>query len=124
MKKLLLVCLMMLASSAWAEWQEFIQNDTSVSYIDLETIRKDGNLRKIWVLLNYAEKDINGKMSARTRQEFDCKEERRRVLTISTHSEAMAGGKQLFSHTLDTPKWEEIPPNTNYMTLLKLVCAK
>ena len=123
MKKLFIVFVMMLAGSAWAEWQEFTQSDTSVSYIDLETIRKDGNLRKIWLLLNYAEKDTDGRVSTRMKQEFDCKEERRRALTISTHSEAMAGGKQLFSHTFDTPKWNEIPPNTNYMTLLKLVCA-
>jgi hypothetical protein len=34
MKKLLLVCLMMLASSAWAEWVMYDTTDTNTFYYD------------------------------------------------------------------------------------------
>lgn len=125
MKKLFLVCLMMLAGSAWAEWVLTLRNGDSIIYIDPETIRKDGNLRRVWTLIDYAQKSTNGRASTRLRVEYDCKEERHRVLSLSTHSEAMAGGDQLVSHTYAEPiKWDDIPPQTGFVTILKIVCAK
>ena len=51
MKKLFIVCLMMLAGSAWAEWVVYTnsENKEATHYFDPATIRKDGNMRRVWL---------------------------------------------------------------------------
>ena len=98
MKKLFLVCLMMLAGSAWAEWVIYETTDTNTFYYDPTTIRKDGNMRQVWVLLNWRKRDKDNVMSHRLRYEYDCKQERYRFLAISVHTEPMAGGEILLQN--------------------------
>ena len=124
-KKTLLLVLILSIGSAWAEWQETGRSVDAVIYIDLTTNRIDGNLRKVWTLIDYRERSKDGQMSSSLRYEFDCKEERERALSITNHSEAMAGGNVLMSHTYEKPpKWEDIPPTTGTAKILKLTCAK
>jgi hypothetical protein len=44
MKKLFLIGLMMLASSAWAEWVMYEETDTATHYFDPATIRIEGKM--------------------------------------------------------------------------------
>jgi hypothetical protein len=124
-KKTLLLALLLSTGCAWAEWQEVGRSVQAVVYIDPENIYKNGNLRRVWTLIDTAEKDKDGTASIRTRNEYDCKEERMRTLSISHHSEAGAGGNQLFSYTFaGQTAWSDIPPKTGTFTILKIVCAK
>ena len=123
MKKLFLVCLMMLAGSAWAEWVIYETTDTNTFYYDPTTIRKDGNMRRVWVLYDLRERYKEAEMSYRTQYEFDCKQERVRFLAASAHSEPMAGGKTLYSSGEEN-NWRAIAPGTIAETILKIVCAK
>ena len=122
MKKLLLVGLMMLAGSAWAEWVIYETTDTNTFYYDPTTIRKDGNMRQVWVLLNWRKRDKDNVMSHRLRYEYDCKQERYRFLAISVHTEPMAGGEILLQN-LDTP-WIDIAPATAAAAMFKIACLK
>jgi hypothetical protein len=122
MKKLFLVCLMMLAGSAWAEWVIYETTDTNTFYYDPTTIRKDGNMRQVWVLLNWRKRDKDNVMSHRLRYEYDCKQERYRFLAISVHTEPMAGGEILLQN-LDTP-WIDIAPATAAEAMFKIACLK
>jgi hypothetical protein len=122
MKKLFLVCLMMLAGSAWAEWVIYETTDTNTFYYDPTTIRKDGNMRQVWVLLNWRKRDKDNVMSHRLRYEYDCKQERYRFLAISVHTEPMAGGEILLQN-LDTP-WIDIAPATAAAAMFKIACLK
>jgi hypothetical protein len=57
------------------------------------------------------------------RFEYNCKEERFRVMTVSTHSEPMADGETLTNWTaVDT--WGDVAPGTAAETIMKTVCAK
>jgi hypothetical protein len=123
MKKLFLVCLMMLAGSAWANWVMYDTTDTNTFYYDPATIRKDGNMRQVWALLDWRKRDKDGVMSHRLRYEYDCKQERYRFLGISVHTEPMAGGKVLHAEG-GSNDWAEIAPETVIEKLLKIVCAK
>ena len=123
MKKLLLVGLMMLAGSAWAEWVVFGESDSGTSYFDPATIRKDGNMRRVWNLQDFRKRDNDGVMSLRMRREYDCKQERYRYLAISGHSKPKAGGTVLQSGGEDND-WVVIAPRTIAETLLNRVCAK
>ena len=123
MKKLFLIGLMMLAGSAWAEWVEYAKDESDTFYLDPATIRKDGNMRRVWLLRNFSQRDKDGAMAARNRMEIDCKQERFRFLARSTHSEPMAGGTVLTQQN-ESNNWTSIPPNTVAELTFNLVCAK
>ena len=123
MKKLLLVGLMMLAGSAWAKWVMYDRNESMTYYFDPSTVRKDGNMRRVWELQNFTKRDNDGVMSLRSRQEYDCKQERYRFLSGSTHTETMAGGEVLGTAGEDND-WTAIPPGAAVEIILKIVCAK
>ncbi len=119
----LLIALLFVSGSASAQWVKVDwTNDMSV-YIDPTTIRKDGNLRKVWQLQDLKERDKDGELSRRFRSEYDCKNERRRLLSFSTHSEPMANGMSLYQSTADSTQWNDIPPRSVAETVLKIVCA-
>ena len=122
MKKLFIVFVMLLAGSAWAEWVIYETTDTNTFYYDPTTIRKDGNMRQVWVLLNWRKRDKDNVMSHRLRYEYDCKQERYRFLAISVHTEPMAGGEILLQN-LDTP-WIDIAPATAAAAMFKIACLK
>ena len=123
MKKLFLVCLMMLAGSAWAEWVMYADSDSATSYYDPATIRKDGNMRRVWELQDLRTRSNSGVMSRRMRREYDCKQEHFRYLALSSHSESMAGGEVLVTLSEDK-NWEGIAPGTVGEAIFKIVCAK
>ena len=125
MKKLLLTLLttLMLTGAAWAEWVKVAQSDIIDKYIDPATIRKNGNLVRVWEIHNHKKRDKDGKLSLRARAEYDCKQERFRALSVSEHSGPMASGTTLLSDSSDN-QWQDIPPNTFAEDVLKIVCAK
>ncbi len=127
MKKLLLtlVSTLMLSGAAWAEWVKVADNDFADYYIDPPSIQKDGNLRKVWQIQNLKQRDKEGgELSRRSREEFDCKQERRRTLSFSMHSESMTEGTTLTNVQTENQPWVDLPPNTVGRWVLKIVCAK
>jgi len=123
MKKLFLIGLMMLASSAWAEWVMYHKDESITFYFDPATIRKDGNIRRVWVLQDLSKRQDGGVMSRRIRHEYDCKQERFRHLGFSAHSEPMAGGELLVMGD-EHKVWTDVPPSTAIEIILNIVCAK
>ena len=124
MKKLFFVCLMMLAGSAWAEWVVYSKDEEDGTfYLDPATIRKDGNMRRVWRVQELKQRTADGEKSRRMRIEYDCKEERYRILSASVHSEPMAGGTVLTQEG-EANDWTAIPPNTTGERVFNLVCAK
>jgi len=125
MKKIILACLLATsAASAFAEWTKVEEVADIKFYIDYKTLRKDGGLRKIWLIMDEAQREKDGSISSRQQLEFDCKAESRRILALSTHTGQMAGGETTFSGGSDPRGWRAIPPNTPMETILKIVCAK
>ena len=127
MKKLLLTLLaplLLVTGSAWAEWVRVGSVDGAVFYIDPASIRKDGNLVKVWKIQDLKQRDKAGELSRRNRSEYDCKEERHRFLSLSTHSGPLASGTTLYTNDFpgkpDT--WKQIPPGSVVETVLKIVC--
>lgn len=120
-KSLLLPLLLVTTGSAWAGWEEVYTTAEVTVYVDRATIRNDGNLRMMWSLINNKQRNKDGGMSLRMRNEYDCKGERRRYLALSGHAEPMAGGKVLFSHG-ENGTWRSIPPGTADEAVLKIVC--
>jgi hypothetical protein len=57
------------------------------------------------------------------RIEYDCKEERYRILSASVHSEPLAEGKVIYSEVKDNI-WTVIPPASASEAMFKIACAK
>jgi len=125
-KKIIIACLLASsAASAFAEWTFVSEVDTASLYIDIQSIRKDGNLRKVWQLAQYNQLLKDGSMSRLYRQEYDCKAERRRIYDVRSYSGPMATGQLIYSTPDDSPgNWSGIPPNSPVEDFLKIVCAK
>jgi len=125
-KTIALSVLLLFSSLAWAV--NWVKVDSSVDgertfYVDSDSIRKDGNLRKAWEIQDLKKRNKDGEMSRRMRVEYDCKNERSRILAFSTHSEGMARGEILFSAS-QVGSWREIPPGTIGELYLKFVCSR
>lgn len=121
--KMLLLPLLFVTGPAWAEWKEISETDEAIYYIDPTTIRKEGNLRKIWVLKHHKKRSATGSKSVLNRDEFDCTNELRRYLVISGHTELQAKGETLM--TIKEPgKWGEIPPHSTAAHIFATVCAQ
>lgn len=123
MKKLILVCLMVLTGSAWAEWVVYQKSEKVTQYYDPSTILKVGNMRQVWQLQNLGRSLQNGATSFRMLREYDCQNERWRQLAISVHTEPMGGGAVLETAGEDT-NWNGIRPDTIAEVILELVCVK
>lgn len=124
MKKLLAAFLIALFSvPVWAEWELVFITNTSNLYIDPATIRKDGDIRRVWGISDNKQRGKTGDMSTRLRFEYSCKEERYRVMSFSTHSGPMAGGDTL-TDLAGSDSWTDIAPGTGGETIMKVVCAK
>ena len=125
-KTLLLSALLLVTSSAWAEWLK-VGSDTNgyTYYIDPTTIRKDGNVHKVWELHEREQPKQDGEMSRLVKFEYDCKTERRSILFASTHSEPMGKGKTIWSTSSAIAiDWREIPPGTVGWAVMNRVCPQ
>ena len=106
-----------------AKWMKVAEFDSANHYIDPATIRRDGQFRGVWVVIDVKQRGKDGVMSWRALEEYDCKEGRYRIFSPTGYSQPMAGGDVLrFENGSD--KWTYIAPNTPAETKRRLVCAK
>ena len=118
---------MLIASPAWAEWTPVDDNDKFVLYIDKETIRQNGNFVKMWGLTDFKTvQNFIGKsyLSHKSQDEYDCKEERRRLLAFSLFSGKMGNRTVVHSDSSDAGKWTPIEPVSIGEKMWKIACGK
>ena len=126
--KRLLVGLMLLvtAGAASAEWTRAGDNDEFIQYVDKATIRRNGNLVKMWELMDYKTvQTVSGisYFSDKLQSEYDCKEEKSRILALNTFDGKMGNGKVVYLNS-DPGKWSPISPGSFNEILWKIACRK
>jgi hypothetical protein len=125
MKSLLLSLIIFIAGSSWAEeWRHGPTTNEAAFFIDPTSIRKDGNVRKVWQIQNFAHNFDDGAASSRARMGYDCVNERARMFSLSTHTQPMAYGNFVSNEQFEKEDWHDIAPGTVLETILKLVCSK
>jgi hypothetical protein len=123
-KRLLDITCSTVTTPARSEWVKMAEGtDGRKDYLDVTTIRKDGQFRRAWGIQNLKERDEIGAMSVRILQEYDCKGDRFRMLSMSVHTEPMAGGNVLHSGNRKE-EWSHVPPDTPIKHIFNVVCAK
>ena len=124
---ILLLLLTVAGSSAAAGWVEVGGNEVVTTYADSGTIRKSGNLVKMWHLLDYEKargiEGVRPYLSIRMLDEYDCAEERTRTLSIVLHGGNMGAGEVLGSVT-EPGDWRPVLTDTLVETLRAFACGK
>lgn len=125
MTRLLLTTLLSILCTgpAYAEWVYVTGDDETGStiYVDPDTIRRNGNLVKMWDLRD--RKTMEGYGSIKSQFEYDCAEDRQRKLASLMLSGHMGRGKVIVN-SLDEGKWNPIVPDSVNKTLWKYACDK
>jgi hypothetical protein len=113
MRRMILVLLLTaFSSSAMAEWVKVSNVDGGdiTFYTDPSTIRKNGKLVKMWELQDYlTARTGENYLSVKIQNEYDCKNEKTRLLFLSTHSGHMGGG-DLVEMNNNPGEWIPVPP--------------
>lgn len=118
-----------LSTSAVAEWTLFdtTRDDTGRPvklYIDHSTIKKIDDRGKVWSYVDFpTSMTRSGKTfrSMRNLNEFDCKEDRHRVTSLTAFAQNQLKGAAVLDASFFAP-WDPIPPDTTINDLAKLVC--
>jgi hypothetical protein len=114
-----LILLVLYSNIASADWQYFGESDYSVCYVDLSSLRKNGDIVNVWMYQNF--KKPQAKMlSARQKVEINCTQEISKTVSMQSFNQP-----DLISITDSfevTEKYSPIAPNTPMNILRKLVC--
>ena len=134
MKLLIATLLTVFSTGAMAEWTYLTSSEDNAYdiYIDKTTIRKRGNVAKMWYLTDYKspQKEADGKSysSEKVFAEYDCVEIRRRFLSTIYYSDNMGKGETVLSHQYSDRygdrEWQDVVPDTIGMTEWKVACKK
>jgi hypothetical protein len=129
MKLLIATLLAVFSTGAMAEWTYLtsLEDKTSDNYIDKTTIRKRGNVAKMWELTDFKapQEAVGGSfLSAKSLKEYDCVEIRLRLLTLTSFSDNMGSGQVIFNYQSDDKDWMDIQPGSIGVTHWKAACKK
>jgi hypothetical protein len=126
-KASLMMLLAIVSSSAVAEWVEVTRSESSTGYLDPATIRRAGDMVKMWYLLDF--KAVQARpygtpyMSQKTQHEYDCKEQRARIIHSLRYSENMGGGEVVPTDS-DPEEWNPVATGSVLEKLWEIACRK
>jgi len=129
MTRLLLIILLFLSSApAYAEWVKVSDSDEAgkTVYVDPATIRRNSNLVTMWQFYDYKTVQTVGGirfLTAKEQWEFDCAEERSRVLALKEFSGNMGSGTVVYTNS-QVGKWQSVTPSSIGQLLWKFACGK
>jgi hypothetical protein len=113
---------------AHAEWVEVTSNhqgDVTV-YANPDTIRRNGDLVKMWQLSDFTTvQTVEGDsyLSSKAEREYNCAEERTRVLAFTWFSGNMGSGNMVYSNSNER-NWEPVAAHSIDEALWEVACTK
>jgi hypothetical protein len=112
--------------SAQAEWSYVgtSSNGSLTAYMDFSTLRKTANGYRVWDLHDYkAPPKMTGALSMSGLNEYDCKQERSRILQETHYSGPMGRGEVL--RTISGPSdWSYVIPGSVGESSMEIVCGR
>ena len=127
MRKLALV-LLLAAMPAWADWSPAAEGESVYVYADKTTIRKRGNIVKLWTMYDLRKPDklYDGReyLSFIMQDEYNCAEEQGRTLAATYYSENFGAGTSLKSTNTPNSVWAPVVPRSIGMAIFDVACGK
>ena len=124
-RALLGLLVMLAASPVMAEWTQVARSVEATIFYDRDSLRKSGSMVKMWTLTNFASTEIiEGKLhrSAKSQYEYDCTEERYRLLATIFYELVGGAGKVTASEASLGP-WYPVAPQSMAQRLWKVACG-
>lgn len=94
-------------------------------YVDQTTIRRKGNLVKVWVLTDYATLQTLADLSflsSKAHNEFDCVGKQQHELAVTWFSDHMGQGNEVWSSSNDTD-WRPVASGSVGQGVWKFACG-
>jgi hypothetical protein len=134
-KFIVLMLLAIVSGSAAAEWVKVGSSGSGKDSHDIYVlpaytfIRKADRTVKMWHMLDFKTEQVSPLgaqfLSAKVMHEFDCKDNRLRLLFYTVLSANMGTGKVVYSYDGTPPSdWTSFPPETLAETLWTAACRK
>lgn len=86
-----------IGNDATADWEKVYNSDKLVAFADPATMRRKGNIVKIWSLFDFKAENTYSDgsiyMSVMRETEFNCKDNLQRMVSYSVHSGKMGKGR-------------------------------
>ena len=115
-----------LSLPANADWTaiHLTSNDDYLTFynVDWSTLKIKSNKRTIWFLFNNQGEKIGEIVSGKALYEFDCSDDRYRMLQATTYSESYGGGRVI--EKSGTSEWQYLAPETAMKEVAKKVCLR
>ena len=128
MKKLFLtLMLVIVSSSAMAEWILVGGNDKFTLYSDPASISKSDNTVKMLRLTDFrTAQRIDSKyyLSTLRQDEYDCVKEQHRIIYANAYTESMGEGNVVMKVVNKPDDWKLIPPGSQGEAVWKFACRK
>ena len=128
MKKILMMLLLLVSTNVLAvDWVKVggAVDGSVTTYVDPQSIRKDGNKVRLWDLKDYNSGQVIGNktfLSTIMRGEYDCFEYTKRSIDLYIYTGHMGGGNIVFSEQNQTDPAISAPPGSDFENVLKIVC--
>ena len=129
----LLITLLLLSSRpAYAEWmrveKDYLMRGLQIVYVDPNTIHREGNLVTMRQLIDFKWMQGSARgptrfMPTETHKQFDCAEQRLRLLAFTEFSHRMGTGIQA-DGLVDKDNWLSIEPESINQALWEVACGK
>jgi hypothetical protein len=113
---------------AYAEWVAIGYSESLggyTVYVDPDTIRRKGDLVKVWALTDYTTIQTvadTSFLSSKAQNEFDCAEERQRELAVTWFSGNMGNGNGVWTNS-DETTWRPVAPGSVGQGVWKFACG-
>jgi hypothetical protein len=125
---LFITLLVLMSAPAYAEWVKVATGDNGnvTTYADPDTIRRKGDLVKMWSLVDSKTiRTVAGTshLSYKMEEEYDCAKERSRTLTLDEFSGNMGNGNLVWQSP-NEQKWAPLASDSLGISLWKFACGK
>ena len=123
MKKSILLVLALTTAPASAEWAWVAKDvEGNVFYMDWATLKPTALGGRIWGLVDLKKPKADGARSYKGLTEYDCQEERVRILQSCVYPKPMGSGTSLRCANYPDP-WSYVIPESVAASNLKLICS-
>ncbi len=124
MKRYLCLLLALISINALAEWKAIaISSVNAKVYYEPSSIKQYGDNKRLWILVDLPSLQANNAKSQKEYREYDCNEERMKILQINYFSELKGEGITVDTDT-DEWAWRYIMPNTIDLMILNRICKQ
>ena len=112
------------STMAWAfSWKRLVKTDTLTLYVDMTTLERDGDVRRIWEMQDLANPDPNGVRSRRYVNEIDCQQKYHRIGNMTSFTGPRLTGERKFE-VEDMGYWRRVPPDGTFAVSYVLLCVE